>query len=319
MATYQQLTETLQKIRRSEEKLKVLIDNKADLEAKVREKKIALDKENYDVEKLEGLSLEGFIHLLKGTLIDKLDKEEREAMIAKNQYEFACQELEVCIKEISRCQARVKDKYTVERAYETFIKDQESKLLRVNSKDARLVKDLMDKLYYNSEIIREIREANEAGGDLYDAFECIQKSFENAEDLGVVQVLGNGLLVSECGNEVVKSSNEQLVLIQQHIRRYHLEVLDVLDVCDLDLDISRLLEFSDCFLVRVINGASLDEKIQEAMKLLGEMMRLIKESINSLNLKKQEIESLNKGLKENKIQLIEAYLDEIGGIDEKSS
>lgn len=319
MSTYQVLTQTLQKIKRSEERLKILIDNKASLEAKVREKKQALDKENYDVEKLEGLSIEGFIHLIKGTLIDKLDKEEREVMIAKNQYEFACQELEVCLKEITLYRERIKDKFVVERDYLEFIKVQEAKVLNMNSSDAIQVKNLMDAVYYNTEIIGEIKEAIEAGNALKKAFECIIESLENAEDLGIIDILENGLLVSNCGHEDVKNTNEQLVLIQQHIRRYHIEVLDVLGICDMSIDNSRLLMFSDCFIERVMTGEVVSDKILSAMDLIREMLRHIKESITLLKEKEQIILIENNGLTNNKIQLIESYLNQIGGIDEESS
>lgn len=319
MSTYQILTETIQKIKRSEERLKLLIDNKAALEAKVREKKIALDKENYDVEKLEGLSIEGFIHLLKGTLIDKLDKEEREAMVAKNQYEIACQELDVCLKEISMCKERIKDKFIIEREYVSFIESQASKMIDMESDDAKDVKEVIDKIYYNNEVLREIREADEAGLQLKNAFECILKSFEEAENFGVVDILENGLLVSESGHEKVKDTNEQLVLLQQNIRRYHIEVLDVLGVTELDMDLSRLLAFSDCFLVRVMEGEDLKSKLLSAVDLIQEMIRLIQESLNYMDEKRREIKEKNEGLKQDKIQLIETYLNQIGGLDEESS
>lgn len=316
---YQNLTETLQKIKRSEERLKVLIENKADLEAKVREKKIALDKENYDVEKLEGLSIEGFVHLLKGTLIDKLDKEEKEAMIAKNQYEFACQELDVCLKEISLCRERIKDKFLVEREYLDFIKTEEKKMIHMASDDAIKVKTILDTVYYNNEKIREIGEAVEAGDSLIDAFNCILQGFSNAEDLGIVDVLESGLLVSDCSNETVKSANEQLVLIQQLIRRYHIEVLDVLGVCDVKLDTSVLLLFSDQFIEDIIQSLDLEDKLVRTTKHIKSMLSLLNDSKERLKIKEEEIREENKGLKENKIQLIESYLEEIGGLDEKSS
>ncbi|MBI9015067.1 MAG: hypothetical protein JEZ08_22740 [Clostridiales bacterium] len=319
MSTYQILTQTLQKIKRSEERLKILIENKASLEAKVREKKVALDKENYDVEKLEGLSIEGFIHLIKGTLIDKLDKEEREAMIAKNQYEIACQELEVCLKEITLYRERIKDKFIVERDYLEFIKAQEAKMLNMNSADAIQVKSLMDAVYYNTEIIREIKEAIEAGIALKKAFDCIVESLEKADDLGIIDILENGLLVSDCGHEDVKNTNKQLVLIQQHIRRYHIEVLDVLGICDVSIDNSRLLMFSDCFIERVMTGEKVSEKIVSAMDLIKEMLRHMEESIALLKEKEEIIQIENNGLTNNKIQLIESYLNQIGGVDEESS
>lgn len=317
MEKYHQLAETLQKIKRAEERLKVLIENKAELEKKVREKKIELDKENYDVEKLEGLSLEGFIHLIKGTLIDKLDKEEKEAMIAKNQYEFAVQELDVCLKEITICRDRIKDKYIIQRAYEDFIKTQEEQIVNLNIEEASQVKELLNNVYYNTEIIREIREAIEAGELLKDSILCILKSLKDAENLGVIEVLESGLLVSSSGSEIVKESNEKLVLIQQNIRKYHLELLDVLSVCDLEVDNEFLLAFSDEYLVGVIQRDQLKDKLNFAEQMLEKANEHIESHIKTLTEKRSIVKLENSILKDSKIQLIESYLDNIGGLDEK--
>jgi len=317
MQGYEYLTETLQKIKRAEERLIILIENKASLEEKVREKKVALDKENYDVEKLEGLSLEGFIHLLKGTLIDKLDKEEREAMVAKNQYEFACQELEVCMKEINICRERIKDKFLVERQYEDFIKKQEKQLIELGAETSEKIKLIIDQVVYHNEVTREIREAIEAGEQLCEAFDCISKSFDQASDLQIVEVLENGLLVSASGHQAVREANSKLVLIQQLIRKYHIELLDVFGVCEFQYDCENLLSFSDRFLESVMNRDSLEDKIKFAQSLLKDVMTDVLESIENLKTKKIDVAAIITALKQDKIKLIESYLESMGGMNEE--
>lgn len=308
MAEYQVLLETLQKIRRAEERLKVLIKNKAALEGKVREKKLSLEKESEDVDKLEGMSLVGFIHLLKGTLIDQLDKEEREAMIAKNQYGFACQELDVCLKEIELTKSRIVNKYEIEREYLALLKSQEEKLVDENTEHAREVKRLMKEIYYRTEIIREIKEAEEAGRLLKASFESILKSFNDAEALGIIDVLESGLLVSNCSHETVKSTNEELVLIQQNIRKYHLELLDVFSVCDIELDGEALLNFSDAFLEGVMHRKEIEDKITYAKDLLEEMVMTIGNSLKVLLNKRNKVSEIYNDLKAEKIKVIETYM-----------
>jgi len=61
------------------------------------------------------------------------------------------------------------------------------------------------------------------------------------------------------------------------------------------------------------------EKIVSAMNLIREMLRHMKESINLLKEKEQMIRIENNGLTKNKIQLIESYLNQIGGVDEEDS
>lgn len=309
MEKYDQLVETLQKIKRAEERLKVLIENKSVLESKVREKKEILEKENYDVEKLEGLSISGIIHLLKGTLIDKFDQEEREAMIAKNQYEFACEELNVCIREIERARERVKDKYLIEREYEKCLKEQEEKLIGENQELAQAIKRLTERDFYHSEVVREIDEAIAAGKQLSILFACILKSFVDADSLGIIDMLEGGLLVADSANQAVKDTNAKLVLMQQEIKKYHLELLDVLDVTDMKLDLTDLICFSDAFLAGVMRQSSLADKIGFAQSKLREMIEDIRSSLNRLEQKRISLENKRQLIKTEKIRYIETALE----------
>jgi len=68
-----------------------------------------------------------------------------------------------------------------------------------------------------------------------------------------------------------------------------------------------------------MTGEVVSEKIVSAMDLIREMLRHMKESINLLKEKEQMIRIENNGLTNNKIQLIESYLNQIGGVDEEDS
>ncbi|MBN2795140.1 MAG: hypothetical protein JXR88_07025 [Clostridia bacterium] len=309
MDGYNELIETLQKIRRSEERLKVLLDNKVLLEQKVREKKEIMEKESYDVDKLEGLSISGFLHLIKGTLIDKLDQEEREALIAKNQYEFALEELNVCMKEIELVRDRIQNKFTVERQYETFLKNQEQILLRQHTALGEKIKDLTEKEYYLSEVICEIEEAEEAGQYLEKLFLNIIHCLDAGEDLGVVDILESGLLVSSCINETVKETNSNLVLIQQAIQKYHLEVMDVMALYTLNLDTNKLLQFSDRFLIGVLQGKELSDKLKIASEMIKEMEVILTKNMETLKTKKMEVKLERQQIKDSKVQMIETALE----------
>lgn len=309
MDGYNELIETLQKIRRSEERLKVLLDNKVLLEQKVREKKEIMEKESYDVDRLEGLSISGFLHLIKGTLIDKLDQEEREALIAKNQYEFALEELNVCIKEIELVRNRIQNKFAVERQYETFLKNQEAILLRQDTKVGDQIKAYTEKEYYLSEVICEIEEAQEAGEYLEKLFVNIIDCLKVGEDLGVVDILESGLLVSSCVNETVQETNSRLVLIQQAIQKFHLEVMDVKALYSLDLETEKLLNFSDRFLVGVLKGKDISEKLQTASDVIGEMERVLEQSLQILKDQKSTVKVERQHLKDEKVKMIETALE----------
>lgn len=307
MSRYNVLIQTLQKIKRSEERLQILIENKEKLEVKVKQRKTELDKENYDVQKLEGLSLVGFVHLIKGTLFDKLDKEEREAMAAKNKYDFACEELDFCIKEIKTYSDRVKDKYKIQREYDEYLRNKENDLIKLDTLTSNNIKRLTGKMYYNNEVIREIEEAIEAGDYLHNSFVNIINCFEEASDIGITDVLGCGLIVSESCNSRVSETNKNIVLIQQLIRKFHIELMDVCNIYDFEID-EEILSFSDYFLDGVISA---DDKVDFAKQKLIVTKDVVDESLVNLNESKEKVISENNSIKKEKVEIIENYLEKM--------
>ncbi len=139
MSDYHELTRMMQKIKRAEGRLKTLLENKQVLEKNIKLQEVKLEKENFDVEKLEGLSLIGFVHLIKGTLIDKLDKEEKEALLAKNKYEYLCHELRFCLDEINLYRKKVEEKYIIEKEYKKCLKLKEKELVCLNNLDSKKI------------------------------------------------------------------------------------------------------------------------------------------------------------------------------------
>ncbi len=312
MSKYQMLNQTLQKIKRAEERLKILMDNKEVLEEEVRKQKTKLDKENEDVEQLEGFSLVGFIHLIKGTLVDKLDKEEREALVAKNKYEAVCQELKFCMNEIDNYREKIKDKYTIEREYKTIVKQLESQMLE-SDYDANKFNEITERMFYSNELLREIREAVEAGKELYKSFEGVLKSFEDAYDLGVIDILDTGLLVSETISSEVSERNHAIILIQQQIRKFHIEILDVCGIYNLAVDVDELLSFSDYLLYGIVKEDSVEEKLKFASEKINAAKKYITNTLAALEECKENVKLENKKINADKIEMIEIYLSKQGG------
>ncbi len=312
MSKYQMLSQTLQKIKRAEERLKILMDNKEVIEEEVRKQKTKLDKENDDVEQLEGFSLSGFIHLIKGTLVDQLDKEEREALVAKNKYEAACQELKFCMNEIDNYREKIKDKYIIEREYKVLVKQLEKQMLD-SEYDSKSFSKLTEKMFYSNELLREIREAAEAGRELQKSFDAVLKSFQEADDLGVIDVLDTGLLVSETISSEVSERNQTIILIQQQIRKFHIEILDVCSIYSLEVNVDELLSFSDYLLDGIVKEESVEDKLNFARERINQAKTYIFNTLLALENCKSTVKEENKKIHEEKIEIIEVYLAKQGG------
>lgn len=281
MEKYQNLVNRLQKIKKSEIRLKILLDNKEILEEKVKKRRNELDKENYDVEKLDGLSLVGFIHFLQGTLMDKLEKEEKEALIAKNKYEYVLSEFKSCLSEIESCKQIIDKKPLLEREYKEFIDKSEDSIIAGKSDVADRIKKLIEKYSFSDEVIKEIDEALDAGNNLIESLLFIKNSFKRYRQLEMVNILDNGLIVSN-NHEDIKIINEEIVLIQSKIRMFHIELLDVNNIYDCNLNIKKLLLFSDEFIDGVNEIDHFDEKLKFAYEFFIESNKIVSRSLDLL-------------------------------------
>lgn len=295
MEQYHQLTVKIQKIKRAEQRLNVLLQNKSHLESDYNAKKIQLAAEEYDVEKLEGLSLHGFLHLIKGTLLDQLDKEEREAVMAKKAMEDAGEALSQCLKKIDETRHVLKDKLDIQRLYDKCIRSLEKDLVHSSDALQKLVQDQA----YAKEVLREIREAQEAGAVLEDKLEGLYGQVKSIKT--TVDIDESGLFKNASDHESVTEANKTLLYIQEDIHRFELELMDVFDVCDLLCDLSFLKDFS-IFLVRgmmdrssvshklnqfMVNTETVIEKLKNVMETLVDQKESIAFFVEKLNKEKQ--------------------------------
>lgn len=304
MDKYYQLTISLQKIRRAEERLNVLLQNKCSLEYDLKEKKEKLEAEEYDVEKLEGLSIQGFLHLIKGTLLDQLDKEEREAMIAKKAYDDTQEALSQCLKKIDEARFTLKDKLDIKRAHEACGKELEKDLLHSSVELRKIVEDQA----YAKEVLREIREAEEAGQVLCKKLDGLDEQVKKLKsDVGIDE---SGLFKHDNESALVQDVNKTLLYIQEDIHRFELELMDVFNVCDLTCDLNFLKVFSNFLLRGMVERASVSNKLESFIKNMALIISEMKDIMSTLSDQKESIALYIDKLKKEKQSCIQKILED---------
>ena len=303
METYQQLTTALQKIKRAEKRLVFLLQNKEDLERNLKIKQQALAAEISDVKKLEGLSLNGFLHLIKGTLLDQLDKEEREAVIARESYELTEDALKQCLKRIDETRAVLRNKLDIQRSYDHHLRSLEKDFV---SRDPKLRKIVEDQAYAK-EVLREIREAKEAGEILIGKLESLNSQVEKLQ--GQIEIDGSGLFIHQEESSLVQSVNKLLLYLQEDIHRFELELKDVFNVCDLTCDLNFLKEFSEFLFADMVRLESVDCKIESFLTKMKEVLRALNETMGLLNDQKDSIAFLIEKLNKEKERCIQKIME----------
>ncbi len=127
-------------------------------------------------------------------------------------------------------------------------------------------------------------------------------------ELGVVDVLDNGLLVSEENQSEIQITNQAMMLIQQLIRKYHIELLDVSNIYDFNVDEEEILTFTDYFLEGIMKRKSVEEKLEMTKEKIEKSKLCIKKSMWSLRECKAILIEEIKRINEEKINLVETFL-----------
>ena len=122
----------IKELNRNEERLKTLEEN--------------LKKEEKDVLKLEGMSLSSFFFNVIGKKEDKLDKERREYLAAKLQFDelaLSIKELNYLIKEYDE---ELLSYVGVEEKYKDLLEKKQNTLTSEDTESSRILRELLDKL-----------------------------------------------------------------------------------------------------------------------------------------------------------------------------
>ena len=305
MASYQELTMTMQKMKRAEERLNHLLQSKRSLSYILKEKKEQLEAEEYDVEKLEGLSLNGFLHLIKGTLLDQLDKEEREAVLARKEVEATQEMLNQCFDKIEEARYLLKDKLEIQRAYEACLKQLEKDLIPMSPG----LKKLSEDQAYAKEVLREIREAQEAGETLQGKLSSLYDKVNQIKNKADID--RSGLFkYDEAENALIDEINKILLGIQEDLHRFELELQDVFNVCDLSCDLSFLKTFSNFLIAGLCEEGNAKMKQEEFLKQMTLVLEALKEVMNVLKEQKESIAFFIKKIKTEKQICVQKLLEE---------
>jgi hypothetical protein len=223
-----------------------------------------LIKEKIDVEKLEGLSLSGFLHAITGRKLEKLEKEKEEYLAVKLKYDAVTAELESLLDEIRDIKARIDQIGDPAAEYDILIKEKEriisntsssltNKLDRIIEQESRLVSDN-----------KEIDEAIKAGEALSYALGRVQDSLRSAGNWGTWDILGGGMVSTLIKHSRIDDAQREINNARSLINRFHRELQDIGENMILNIEIGSFLTFADYLFDGLFVDLAVQSKIREA-------------------------------------------------------
>lgn len=262
--------------------LKELYTQRTELEAKVSNLKGVMEKEQSDVDRLEGRGLTALFYGIVGKKEEKLDEQRREAVTARAKYDVAMQEMDLVQRRIGRYEEELATLKDVEMKYAYALK-QKVQLLKVS---ATPVSEKI--LQYEEQISnlenqkKEIREAISAGTKAKNIAEQVLSELDDAEGWGTWDLLGGGMLSDLAKHSSLDDAQEEIEHLQVQLRRFKTELADVTIRAEMQVNIDGFLRFADYFFDGLFADWAVLDKIEESQSEVKNVIKQIQAVLDKL-------------------------------------
>lgn len=269
------LQEDIAKKKRLISLLEELNLQKKDLEDKVRTlDKIRMKEEN-DVEKIDGLSLQSLYYTVVGKKKEKLSKERKEAYAAVAKYDMAVTQLDRMLDYIDELKGELKELDNCEKEYEEVISEKISIIKEHSEVEAIKVKEYEYRIVEVEKNITEINEAMDVCNKAIDkakrVVKCLDAAIEYSQmDMSSPKLEYSVLKHDELDNahKLIKSLHFSLVKV-----RTELKDVDIYSISNMNVKINGLLQFADFFLDGLFTDIAIHRHINEVKTEIEDMIQ----------------------------------------------
>ncbi len=293
-------------------RIHTLEKRRGQLEDKVRDLELAKEKEEEDVEKLQGRSLSVLFHKILGKQQEMLDKEQLEAYEAAVKYDAAVRELETVKQNLNA----LRDEKVELQGSE----DRYKRALRARIDELRCQKDAvgekMTQLQEHKGELRkqqrEVEEAEAAGRSALAIAESILDSLDSAKSWSTWDLIGGGGLVSDLVKHGhLDDAQDKVENLQVALGRFHTELMDVSIPADLEVRVDGFLKFADFFFDGLLADWMVRDRINGSAEQVQEVRRSIEKIMDRLRSIGHQIEK--------EMQRLEAQIEEMALQQEESN
>lgn len=294
MKYYDEQLQTLQQQLARKKHLEALLQDlrrqKAEIEEKVARLKTIRDKEQSDVERLEGRGLTAFFYSVVGKKEEKLDEQRREASTAAVKYDVAMQELDLVLRRIGKYESELATLQGCEMKYAYTLKEKVKAIKALNSPAAEKILMYEEQIANLENQKKEIREAISAGSKSKSIAEQVLSELDDAEGWGTWDLLGGGMLSDLAKHSSLDDAQEEIEHLQVQLRRFKTELADVTIRADMQVNIDGFLRFADYFFDGLFADWAVLDRIEESQAEVKKTIQQIQAVLDKLNSMLNKIE-----------------------------
>lgn len=218
-----------------------------------------LEKEELDVEKLEGTSFKTIIETIFGRYDETLKKEQDEALQAKLRYDRIVNERIRILKVMDKLELRLSDYEEIKNKYQEILE-----LAKLKYGNLDIYSEFNYKLKKLRSERKEINEAIEAGFKAQNALKLALVSLSEAKTLGNYDILGGGIFATMMKHSKMDEAKEKISNVQYYMKTLNRELSDIDEVIHVDLELGDFVKMADYFFDGLLVDLAVQSRIQNA-------------------------------------------------------
>ncbi|MGD6873522.1 hypothetical protein ACQCU1_15200 [Sutcliffiella horikoshii] len=265
-----------------------------------------LEKEEDDVARLEGFTLTSVFYSMIGKKLEKLDQEQKEALVAKLKYTEAVETIQDVEQELAEFQALLAPVANAPVRYEKIIREKEKLIHDSNSVWSVKLFDLADKEADLQTNLNEYDEAIDAGQLALHALERALSSLDSAKGWSTFDMFGGGMVSTAMKHSRLDEAKAHIHQAQNKLRVFQDELLDIKHHFDSTIEVGGMLTFADYFFDGLIVDWMVHGKITESYDQTSQIIGRVSRLLGSLKGQRNQMEEALLSVKEKKKNLLES-------------
>ncbi|HEY4554469.1 MAG TPA: hypothetical protein VIG80_14855 [Bacillaceae bacterium] len=270
-----------------------------------------LTKEQQDVAKLGKFSFMNKINEWTGKWDEQMEKEMAEAAEAElkfNEAEKTVMDLKEETETI-RKELQDPDYAYIEEEWVEFLKEKETWIRLNDSFASSTLQKIADERVHIRSMMREVREAQDAGEEAIQALDAALSKLGSAEGMSMWDTfLGGGLLVSALKYSEINSSDDHVHRAQRALRRFETELMDVQNAATESFTINNndIFTFTDLFFDNIFSDWMVHSRITETKSKVNQVLQDVRRVQKGLARKNDELNHELKRLDEQEMTIIQS-------------
>ena len=275
-------------------------------QAKVDETAQSFRKEQDDVDKLEKGGVHAFLLTLIGHKEERLDKERREALAAKLQYDQARSDLEYLENKLN---GLIRERDGLQDAPEQLeaLWTEKAELVKAmgGQTGARLV-ELDRQLSDVTHQQKELEEALSAGENAKRLLGQVQDDLDSARSWGTWDMLGGGLIATMAKYDRLDSAQSSIRAAQRALSDFRTELADVSQLQVPNIQIGEFATFADYFFDGIFSDWYVQSSIKTAQEGVSEVHMKLTAALRDLETASQDLNDQQASLKREREELLDS-------------